>query len=82
MTDWVSGDEAVEYSTSWKCFSVPISLFRHCLIHYFSSRILVGSVSCLFIEYDRDGYIRDNQDDIDKAITTQLILGLVIINPS
>lgn len=32
MTDWVSGMRLSNYSTSWKCFSVPISLFRHCLM--------------------------------------------------
>ncbi|OSL34169.1 hypothetical protein EAQG_03115 [Escherichia coli TA464] len=29
-----------------------------------------ASLACLLNTY-RDGYIRDNQDDIDKAITTQ-----------
>lgn len=32
MTDWVPGMRLSNYSTSWKCFSVPISLFRHCLM--------------------------------------------------
>lgn len=30
MTDWVSGDEAVELQYMLEMFSVPISLLRHC----------------------------------------------------
>lgn len=39
------------YSTSWKCFPCRYRSFAIAWCHYFSSRILVGSVSCLFIEY-------------------------------
>ena len=72
MTDWVSGDEAVELQYMLEMFSVPISLFRHCLMPLFQFPDFwsAASLACLLNTY-RDGYIRDNQDDIDKAITTQ-----------
>lgn len=35
MTDWVSGDEIVELQYMLEMFSVPISLFRHCLMPLF-----------------------------------------------
>ena len=52
---------------------MPISLFRHCYDAIISVPGFWSAVSlaCLLNTY-REGYIRDNQDDIDKVITTQI----------
>ena len=72
MTDWVSGDEAVELQYKLEMFfraDIALSPLLDAIISvpgFWSA----ASLACLLNTY-RDGYIRDNQDDIDKAITTQ-----------
>lgn len=72
MTDWVSGDEAVELQYMLEMFfraDIALSPLLDAIISvpgFWSA----ASLACLLNTY-RDGYIRDNQDDIDKAITTQ-----------
>ncbi len=51
MTDWVSGDEAVELQYKLEMFFRADIALSPLLDAIISVRILVGSVSCLFIEY-------------------------------
>ncbi|HHV1639297.1 TPA: hypothetical protein ACUKUY_003226 [Escherichia coli] len=73
MTDWVSGDEAVELQYKLEMFfraDIALSPLLDAIIsvpEFWSA----ASLACLLNTY-RDGYIRDNQDDIDKAITAQI----------
>ncbi len=73
MTDWVSGDEAVELQYKLEMFfraDIALSPLLDATISvpgFWSA----ASLACLLNTY-LDGYIRDNQDDIDKAITAQI----------
>ncbi len=73
MTDWVSGYEAVELQYNLEIFSLA-EIARSPLLDAIISGPgfwSAASLACLLNTY-RDGYIRDNQDDIDKAITAQI----------
>lgn len=83
MTDWVSGDEAVELQYMLEMFfraDIALSPLLDAIISvpgFWSA----ASLACLLNTY-RDGYIRDNQTISIKPLPLKLILGLVIINPS
>lgn len=83
MTDWVSGDEAVELQYKLEMFSVPISLFRHCLMPLFQfpdfGRQRLLPVYWIRIVTVISEIIRTISI---KPLPLKLILGLVIINPS
>ena len=71
LTDWVAG-EKLRLQYMLEMFSVPIS--RCALLDAINSGPgfwSTVSLACLLNRY-RGDYIRDNQDDIDNAITTQI----------
>ncbi|EFX4491799.1 hypothetical protein EY412_19245, partial [Shigella sonnei] len=73
MTDWVSGDEAVELQYMLEMFfraDIALAPLLDAInsVPGFWSTV---SLACLLNRYCED-YIRDNQDDIDNAITTQI----------
>ena len=73
MTDWVSGDEAVELQYMLEMFfraDIALAPFLDAInsVPGFWSTV---SLACLLNRYCED-YIRDNQDDIDNVITTQI----------
>ncbi|HII2344549.1 TPA: hypothetical protein ACYZ12_002714 [Escherichia coli] len=73
MTDWVSGDEAVELQYMLEMFFradialAPLLDAINSVPDFWST----VSLACLLNRYCED-YIRDNQDDIDNVITTQI----------
>ncbi|ENC2561672.1 hypothetical protein OM302_09920 [Escherichia albertii] len=73
MVDWVSGDEAVELQYMLEMFfraDIALAPLLDAIISvpgFWSA----ASLACLLNRY-RGDYIRDNQDDIDKAITAQI----------
>lgn len=73
MVDWVSGDEAVELQYMLEMFfSADIALAPLLdAINSVPGFWSAVSLACLLNRY-REGYIRDNQDDIDNAITAQI----------
>ncbi|HFI6459398.1 TPA: hypothetical protein ACGRTC_003067, partial [Escherichia coli] len=73
MTDWVSGDEAVELQYMLEMFfraDIALAPLLDAInsVPGFWSTV---SLACLLNRYCED-YIRDNQDDIDNVITTQI----------
>ena len=73
MVDWVSGDEAVELQYMIEMFfraDIALAPLLDAInsVPGFWSAV---SLACLLNRY-REGYIRDNQDDIDNAITAQI----------
>ena len=73
MADWVSGEEVVELQCMLKMFYradiAPSQLLDEVVSvpGYWST----ASLACLLYEY-REGYIRENPDDTDLAMTTQV----------
>lgn len=83
MTDWVSGDEAVELQYMLEMFfraDIALAPLLDAInsVPGFWSTV---SLACLLNRYCED-YIRDNQDDIDNVITTQINAWPSTINPS
>ncbi|WP_001183163.1 hypothetical protein [Escherichia coli] len=73
MTDWVSGDETVELQYMLEMFfraDIALAPLLDAInsVPGFWSTV---SLACLLNRYCED-YIRDNQDDIDNVITTQI----------